>query len=285
MVHGDLFPWLVDFDLLARILDGDLRQNFLKYVKSTFLRPPIKASSFTLNKGTLTFHFPDLQRVKNPKPLNSSPRSSPSHKTSTTPSKSSSTTRPGQSTWTTSNPWAWASSSTPATSPRKRSTPTSSTTFAASPSAWRRRPRPPSCAGRTTTAKKGKNNDNNYKEIHVYINAINSAVKSVHYYILHRYKRHLYDQTAGIDMLPIVTRGCLCELANKIGFSSRTTLQYSLASQIQTFRHVQPNQRDKFLRNLSLARLKFPFPHLVSVLVQHRTTGARQLISQVSNWT
>ena len=40
MVHGDLFPWLVDFDLLARILDGDLRQNFLKYVKSTFLRPP-----------------------------------------------------------------------------------------------------------------------------------------------------------------------------------------------------------------------------------------------------
>ena len=97
-----------------------------------------------------------------------------------------------------------------------------------------------------------------------------------------KFKRHLYNQTAGIDMLPIVTRGCLCELANKIGFSRHTTLQYSLASQIQTFRHVQPNQRDKFLRNLSVARLKFPFPHLVSVLVQHRTTGARQLISQVT---
>ena len=45
---------------------------------------------------------------------------------------------------------------------------------------------------------------------------------------------------------------------------------------------MEPSEGDKFARNLSLARLKFPFPHLVSVLVQHRTTGARQLISQVN---
>ncbi len=86
--------------------------------------------------------------------------------------------------------------------------------------------------------------------------------------------------SGAIDMLPIVTRGCLCELATKIGFAGNITQQYSLASQIQTFRHVQPNQRDKFARSLSQARLKFPFPHLVSVLVQHRTTGSRQLITQ-----
>ncbi len=81
-------------------------------------------------------------------------------------------------------------------------------------------------------------------------------------------------------MVPIVTRGCLCELASKIGFAGNVVQQYSLSSQIQTFRRVQPNARDKFARNLSLARLKFPFPHLVSVLVQHRTTGSRQLITQ-----
>ncbi len=85
---------------------------------------------------------------------------------------------------------------------------------------------------------------------------------------------------SAIDMVPIVTRGCLCELATKIGFAGNVVSQYSLSSQIQTFRRVQPNHRDKFARNLSLARLKFPFPHLVSVLVQHRTTGSRQLITQ-----
>ena len=49
---------------------------------------------------------------------------------------------------------------------------------------------------------------------------------------------------------------------------------------MQTFRHVEANKNDKFARKLSLARLKFPFPHLVSVMVQQRSTGARQLISQ-----
>ena len=39
-------------------------------------------------------------------------------------------------------------------------------------------------------------------------------------------------------------------------------------------------EADKFARNLSLARLKFPFPHMVSVTVQQRTTGGWQLFSQ-----
>ena len=111
---------------------------------------------------------------------------------------------------------------------------------------------------------------------------------------------HHSGKRSNIDVLPIVTRGCLCELARKIGFGPRTAAQYTLSSQIQvwyhftildrllsyrsfftqTFRHVEANKNDKFARKLSLARLKFPFPHLVSVMVQQRSTGARQLISQ-----
>jgi len=39
------------------------------------------------------------------------------------------------------------------------------------------------------------------------------------------------DKNNVIEMLPIVTRGCLCELAHKIGFSDGVTSQYALASQ------------------------------------------------------
>jgi hypothetical protein len=53
----------------------------------------------------------------------------------------------------------------------------------------------------------------------------------------------------GIDMLPIVTRGCLCELAIKIGFDSHITSQYSLANQIQ----VRINQiRNKYDNTLNI---------------------------------
>lgn len=83
-----------------------------------------------------------------------------------------------------------------------------------------------------------------------------------------------------IDMLPIVTRGCLCEMSRKIGFDAKTSNQYSLSSQIQTFRHVQTDRHDRFAKNLMMAKLKFPFPHMVSVMTQDRSTGSRQLISQ-----
>lgn len=108
---------------------------------------------------------------------------------------------------------------------------------------------------------------------------------------------------SGIDMLPIVTRGCLCELSKKIGFShSVVESGYTLVNQVQTFRHVRSvmdngEEEDKptstssdpsgfntkFIRNLHLARLKFPFPHMVSVLVRQRSSssaGALHLFSQ-----
>ena len=72
----------------------------------------------------------------------------------------------------------------------------------------------------------------------------------------------------GIEMLPIVTRGCLCELAKLIGFKSSDMNNFAMTNQIQTFRHIKGSSNDagsKFVRKLHLARLKFPFPHMVSV--------------------
>jgi len=85
-----------------------------------------------------------------------------------------------------------------------------------------------------------------------------------------------------VDMLPIVTRGCLCELPRKLGLTTAaTSSRFRLSNQVQTFRRVTADpDADKFAKNLSLAKLKFPFPHMVSVTVQQRTTGGWQLFSQ-----
>jgi hypothetical protein len=41
-------------------------------------------------------------------------------------------------------------------------------------------------------------------------------------------------------VLPIVTRGCICDLSNKIGLGAESTAaKFKLTNQIQTFRHVQ----------------------------------------------
>ena len=43
-----------------------------------------------------------------------------------------------------------------------------------------------------------------------------------------------------VDVLPIVTRGCLCDLSRKIGLGAETNAsKFKLTNQIQTFRHVQ----------------------------------------------
>ena len=49
---------------------------------------------------------------------------------------------------------------------------------------------------------------------------------------------HHSGKRSNIDVLPIVTRGCLCELARKIGFGPRTAAQYTLSSQIQVWYHL-----------------------------------------------
>ena len=114
----------------------------------------------------------------------------------------------------------------------------------------------------------------------------------------------------GIELLPIVTRGCLCELAKTIGFDpQQIEKSYSFSNQmIQTFRResetscrylllmfniklisfsdirrssADAGSNSKFVRNLHLAKLKFPFPHMVSVLLQQNSgTKSNHLISQ-----
>nr|XP_012144918.1 PREDICTED: uncharacterized protein KIAA0195 isoform X3 [Megachile rotundata] len=86
------------------------------------------------------------------------------------------------------------------------------------------------------------------------------------------------------NLVPVTNRRCLCELAKQIGFQDQAQHIFHLEQQLSTFRHVQPEmvRRDiKFARSLSIAtKLKFPFPHMVAVVVRERTGGGLQLLTQ-----
>lgn len=86
------------------------------------------------------------------------------------------------------------------------------------------------------------------------------------------------------NLVPVTNRRCLCELAKQIGFQDQAQNIFQLEQQLSTFRHVQPEmvRRDiKFARSLSIAtKLKFPFPHMVAVVVKERTGGGLQLLTQ-----
>ncbi|KAK7869540.1 hypothetical protein R5R35_002309 [Gryllus longicercus] len=85
------------------------------------------------------------------------------------------------------------------------------------------------------------------------------------------------------DVVPVTNRRCLCELAKQIGFMDQAQDIFKLEEQLSTFRHVQPEmvRRDiKFARSLSIAKLKFPFPHMVAVVVREQSHGGLQLMAQ-----
>ncbi|KAL0110560.1 hypothetical protein PUN28_013866 [Cardiocondyla obscurior] len=87
------------------------------------------------------------------------------------------------------------------------------------------------------------------------------------------------------NLVPVTNRRrCLCELAKQIGFQDQAQKIFQLEQQLCTFRHVQPEmvRRDiKFARSLSIAtKLKFPFPHMVAVVVKERSGGGLQLLTQ-----
>lgn len=86
------------------------------------------------------------------------------------------------------------------------------------------------------------------------------------------------------NLVPVTNRRCLCELAKQIGFQDQAQKIFQLEQQLYTFRHVQPEmvRRDiKFARSLSIAtKLKFPFPHMVAVVVKERSGGGLQLLTQ-----
>nr|CAD7588508.1 unnamed protein product [Timema genevievae] len=85
------------------------------------------------------------------------------------------------------------------------------------------------------------------------------------------------------DLVPVTNRRCLCELAKQIGFIDHAQDIFLLEEQLSTFRNVQSDmvRRDiKFARSLSIAKLKFPFPHMMAVVVREQSRGALQLMSQ-----
>ncbi|KAG8227374.1 hypothetical protein J437_LFUL000382 [Ladona fulva] len=94
--------------------------------------------------------------------------------------------------------------------------------------------------------------------------------------------RRMLDMCGEMAVFPGANK-CLCELAKQIGFSDQAQDIFSLEEQLSTFRHVQPEmvRRDiKFARSLSIAKLKFPFPHMVGTVVKELSSGALQLMSQ-----
>ncbi|XP_045610382.1 transmembrane protein 94 isoform X1 [Procambarus clarkii] len=82
--------------------------------------------------------------------------------------------------------------------------------------------------------------------------------------------------------IPVCSRGCLCELAKQIGFSEQAQEPFELEHQLSTFRHVPPDMacKDRLARSLMITKLKFPFPHMVSVLVRDRASRKLELMSQ-----
>lgn len=96
---------------------------------------------------------------------------------------------------------------------------------------------------------------------------------------------HVTCQALYSDLLvPVANRRCLCELAKQIGFAYNAAESYRLDLQLSTYRHFPA---EKIRRDISFARalqlpvqtkLKFPFPHMVAVIVSE--TGAPQLFSQ-----
>eukprot|EP00088_Acartia_fossae_P036602 TRINITY_DN3780_c0_g1_i10.p1 TRINITY_DN3780_c0_g1~~TRINITY_DN3780_c0_g1_i10.p1 ORF type:complete len:1258 (-),score=324.01 TRINITY_DN3780_c0_g1_i10:602-4375(-) len=89
--------------------------------------------------------------------------------------------------------------------------------------------------------------------------------------------------TNTLDLLPIPSRGCLCELSGRIGFPTGYENEFELKEQMQTFRPViatAAGAGDSFTRNLTLAKLKFPFPHMVSLVMENQLDKSLQLVTQ-----
>ena len=81
------------------------------------------------------------------------------------------------------------------------------------------------------------------------------------------------------DLLPIPSRGCLCQLSQKIGVTQDPNIVY--LDQFQSYKSVTRDSGNRaFNKNLSMAKLKFPFPHQVSVLIEEVDKGRRSLLSQ-----
>ncbi|KAL7641431.1 UNVERIFIED_CONTAM: hypothetical protein RMT77_008571 [Armadillidium vulgare] len=82
--------------------------------------------------------------------------------------------------------------------------------------------------------------------------------------------------------IQVFSRGCLCELPKQMGFRTKAQEPFKLEHQLCTFRHVPLDMacKDRLARSLSITKLKFPFPHMVSVLLRDKCSGKLELMSQ-----
>ncbi|ODN05210.1 hypothetical protein Ocin01_01491 [Orchesella cincta] len=79
-------------------------------------------------------------------------------------------------------------------------------------------------------------------------------------------------------VVPVTSRRCLCDVAHMIGFGDKATDVFDLEQPLCSFRHIESDQtsRDK----LTKAKIKFPFPHMMSVIVREKASGSLQLMAQ-----
>ncbi|XP_071522630.1 transmembrane protein 94 isoform X2 [Panulirus ornatus] len=115
--------------------------------------------------------------------------------------------------------------------------------------------------------------------LNILLNTCNPATQN-HYtqFCAHITCEAMYNE----DLVPVSQRRCLCELAKQIGFSEQAQEPFELEHQLSTFRHVPPDMacKDRLAKSLMITKLKFPFPHMVSVLVRDRASRKLELMSQ-----
>ncbi|XP_066939113.1 transmembrane protein 94 isoform X15 [Macrobrachium rosenbergii] len=115
--------------------------------------------------------------------------------------------------------------------------------------------------------------------LNILLNTCNPATQN-HYtqFCAHITCEAMYNE----DLVPVSQRRCLCELAKQIGFTEQAQVPFELEHQLSTFRHVPPDMacKDRLAKSLMITKLKFPFPHMVSVLMRDRASQKLELMSQ-----
>ena len=84
------------------------------------------------------------------------------------------------------------------------------------------------------------------------------------------------------DLVPVSQRRCLCALTQLMGFSSSAPQPFTLEHQVSVFRQV-PSEfacRERYSRSLLATKLKFPFPHMLGVLMRDHATQKLELLTQ-----
>ncbi|OXA57950.1 hypothetical protein Fcan01_07407 [Folsomia candida] len=79
-------------------------------------------------------------------------------------------------------------------------------------------------------------------------------------------------------VIPVTSRRCLCEVANMIGFKDKATTAFTLEQQLCSYRHIESDQLSR--DQLTKAKIKFPFPHMMSIVMKEKASHTLQLFSQ-----